>query len=68
MVDQDDEIRPIPAKLEKPAANHAGSVKSVESSDVESYLAGEERIEPTDEELAKLRRVSEIIPLRAWYS
>jgi hypothetical protein len=36
----------------------------------ESSVAGtlDDRIEPSDEELATLRRISEPIPMRAWYT
>jgi hypothetical protein len=61
MHNQDDEITPIPPPCEK--SNEV--VQTVEVDD--STLSIEDRPEPTDEELETLRRVSETIPLRAWY-
>jgi hypothetical protein len=61
----DDEITEIPIKqLEKPIVQPVQTEEVVEeSSDVDV-----EGTEPNAEQLARLPRVSETIPLRAWYS
>jgi hypothetical protein len=48
---------------EKPAGEIVETEDIVES-DYEGSIG--ERVEPTDEQLATLRRVAETIPLRAW--
>ena len=59
---QDDEITPLPPTYEK--SNEL--VQNLESA--ESTTGSVDRpTEPSDEDLATLRRVSETIPLRAWY-
>jgi hypothetical protein len=58
----DDEITEIPTAKEK-RRNIIQTIENVE----DEIDAGEEGEEPTDEQLAKLRRVAEPIPLRAWY-
>jgi hypothetical protein len=63
MVNKDDEITVLPPVYEKP--HEIVQTKEYEESTVETI---DERIEPSDEDLAKLRRVSETIPFRAWYS
>lgn len=61
MDNHEDEITPLPPTYEK-ANEVIGTVELAESI-IESV---DERTEPTDDELARLRRVSETIPLRAW--
>jgi hypothetical protein len=58
---QEDEITPIPPQQEKAE----DVIREVEREYTVS-LTLDDRVEPTDEDLATLRRVSEIIPLRAW--
>ena len=58
---QDDEITALPPTYEK-SNELAQNLESVESTK-ESL---DRPTEPTDEDLATLRRVSETIPLRAW--
>jgi hypothetical protein len=60
MGNQDDEITVLPPTYEK--ADQV--LEERETSIGESF--SDDRTEPTDEELATLRRVSENIPLRAW--
>jgi hypothetical protein len=61
MVNQDDEITVLPPTYEK--SNQA--VQTLELADSISESV-DEHTEPTDDDLARLRRVSETIPLRAW--
>jgi hypothetical protein len=64
MGNQDDEITVLPPTYEK-ADNHVvETFRERETSVAESI--DDEHTEPTDAEMATLRRVSEIIPLRAW--
>ena len=58
----DDEINVLPSKYEKP-------IEHVQSTEVEDSVAEsfDERQEPSDDDLARLRRISEPIPLRAWF-
>jgi hypothetical protein len=58
---QDDEIVVLPPKYEKSTE----VIQTLER--IDSVNEIDER-EPTDEELATLRRVSETIPIRAWYT
>jgi hypothetical protein len=58
---QEDEITPIPPQQEKAE----DVIREVEREYTVSVTL-DDRVEPTDEDLATLRRVSEIIPLRAW--
>lgn len=62
MVNQYDEITVLPPTYEKSSQ----VVQTLELADsvIESL---DERTEPTDDDLAQLRRVSETIPLRAWF-
>jgi hypothetical protein len=60
----DDEITVLTPIHEKSSAQVVHT-EEVQESDTESSLTSD-RVEPTDEELATLRRVSETIPLRAW--
>jgi hypothetical protein len=57
----EDEITVLPPVYEK----SSGVVETVER--VDSITEVHDEREPTDEELATLRRVSETIPMRAWY-
>ena len=62
---QDDEITPLP-----PAYNEKPSevIQTIERADsVDESNDGNELMEPTPAQLEILRRVSEPIPLRAWY-
>ena len=61
MVKQDDEITVLPPTYEK--SNQIAQTLALADSITESL---DERTEPTDDDLARLRRVSETIPLRAW--
>jgi hypothetical protein len=67
-VPQDDAIEPVPVAAEQ----KVDELPTVAEETVEDKTVGGdapvERGEPTDQELATLRRVSETIPLRAWYS
>jgi PleD family two-component response regulator len=58
---QDDEIMVLPPQYEKSTE----VIQTLER--IDSVTEIDER-EPTDEELATLRRVSETIPIRAWYT
>lgn len=58
---QEDEITPIPPRQEKAE----DVIREVEREYTVSVTL-DDRVEPTDEDLATLRRVSETIPLRAW--
>jgi len=60
---QEDEITVIPSPQEK-ATPTLETVERVDS----TPPPDDEPREPTDDELAKLRRVPEKIPMRAWYS
>ena len=58
---QDDEINVIPS----PQSKATPTLETVER--VDSTPPPDEKLrEPTDEELATLRRVSEKLPMRAW--
>ena len=59
---QEDEITVLPTTCEKPHE----IIHSVGDDQSAGGYVDYHR-EPTDEELATLRRVSETIPLRAWY-
>ena len=61
MVNQDDEITILPPTYEKP--NQVVQTLEMPDSISESL---DERTEPSDDDLAQLRRISETIPLRAW--
>jgi hypothetical protein len=61
MGNQKDEITPLPPTYEK--SNEVVQTVEIEDSTTKSL---DERTEPTDDDLARLRRVSEPIPLRAW--
>ena len=63
MVNQDDEITVLPPTSEKP--NQGVQTLELANGIAESL---DERTEPTDDDLARLRRISETIPLRAWFS
>ena len=63
MASQDDAITVLPSAYEKKPRESVDPAESEESS-IESFV---ERPEPTDDDLARLRRVSETIPMRAWY-
>ena len=62
---QDDEITPVPPKiLEKPTE----IVQTIERAELIDDPEGlDERIEPNEQQLATLRRISETIPMRAWF-
>jgi len=60
-----DEITTIAPIGEKPIADVVET--EVKELDSEVFVHSADRIEPTNEQLATLRRVSETIPLRAWY-
>ena len=62
MSKQDDDITVIPQQYEKSGE----IVHEIEREDSVAETIGD-RTEPNDEELATLRRVSETIPVRAWY-
>lgn len=64
MSKQDDEIRVMHSPDEK-SNELVHRVRARESSVTETL---DDRIEPNDEELATLRRISEPIPMRAWYT
>jgi len=65
MGNPDDEIKVLPPSYEE--SKEQEIVETIEQE--EGYIVEfEEGREPTDEELATLRRVSEKIPLRAWFS
>ena len=60
---QDDQITVLSPTYDEKATTEAVGTSEVEASTIESI---DDRVEPTDEELATLRRISETIPLRAW--
>lgn len=62
MVNQSDEITILPPTNEK--SSQVVQTRELADSVNESL---DERTEPTDDDLAQLRRVSETIPLRAWF-
>lgn len=59
----EDEITVLDPSREK-AVGEIVETEEVAESDYEGSI--DERIEPTDEQLATLRRVAETMPLRAW--
>jgi len=66
MGSKEDEITALTPISEKPIAGVV-ETETVKQSDSEGSIHSTDRIEPTDDQLATLRRVSETIPLRAWY-
>jgi hypothetical protein len=62
MANQDDKITVLPPTYEK-----VNEVVEVVQTVSEHESSEDDRVEPTPEELAKLRRVAETIPFRAWY-
>jgi hypothetical protein len=60
---QDDSITVLPPIYDEKATTEAVETSEVAESSTDS---DDDRIEPNDEELATLRRISETIPLRAW--
>jgi len=60
---QDDQITVLPPTYDEKATTEVVETSEVEESSIESI---DDRVEPTDEDLATLRRVSETIPMRAW--
>jgi len=61
-----DDITALTPISEKPIAEVIETEK-VKEPDSESSIHSIDRTEPTDDQLVTLRRVSETIPLRAWY-
>jgi hypothetical protein len=59
----EDEITVLDPSCEK-AVGEIVETEEVAESDYEGSI--DERVEPTDEQLATLRRVAETMPLRAW--
>ena len=67
MSNKDDEITPLPPKYQEKSTEVIQQTLELEESDTDSIDEPVQGREPTDEELATLRRVAERIPLRAWY-
>lgn len=63
----DDEIMVLAPIRDKSVAEVV-ETEEVRESDSENDVTVSDHIEPTAEQLATLRRVSETIPMRAWYS
>jgi hypothetical protein len=63
MGNADDEITVLPPTYEQKAQY----IHTIHEQDSVVESLSDDRIEPTDEELGSLRRISETIPLRAWY-
>jgi len=62
---QDDVITVLPPTYDEKATTEVVETSEVAESSTGS-LDEDDRVEPSDEELATLRRISETIPLRAW--
>jgi hypothetical protein len=64
MGNQDDEITPVPPAYDEKPSEAIHTVERVNTFDEDEETV--EFIEPNDEQLGTLRRISEPIPLRAW--